>query len=144
MKRFCLSIQSKILLFLFIIFIGLTAGILAINYQSEKTFVEKVMQEQAHEAVEQYFDSVNTLMISGAMEQREVLREKSLKRKNILEAKIMRTKAVKDLFGEGFKHESAENEMEEKALKGFSYEAISEKNGERSLTVMTPFKASSH
>lgn len=102
------------------------------------------MQEQAHEAVEQYFDSVNTLMISGAMEQREVLREKSLKRKNILEAKIMRTKAVKDLFGEGFKHESAENEMEEKALKGFSYEAISEKNGERSLTVMTPFKASSH
>ena len=56
----------------------------------------------------------------------------------------MRTKAVKDLFGEAFKHESAENEMEEKALKGFSYEAISEKNGERSLTVMTPFKASSH
>lgn len=139
-----MSIQSKILLFLFVIFMGLTAGILTINYRSEKAFVEKVIQEQAHEAVEQYFDSVNTLMISGAMEQREVLREKALKRKNILEAKIMRTKAVKDLFGEGFKHESAENELEEKALSGFSYEAITEKNGERILTVMTPFRASSN
>ncbi len=43
--RFTLSIQSKILLFLFVIFMGLTAGILTINYRSEKAFVEKVVQE---------------------------------------------------------------------------------------------------
>jgi methyl-accepting chemotaxis protein len=122
----------------------MTGGIIYVNYASEKNFVEKIVQNQAHEAVDQYFDSVNTLMISGAMDKREILREKTLKRKDIVEARIFRSKAVKDLFGEGFPHESAKNEIEKKALEGTPYQSITNENGSRILTVITPFRASTN
>lgn len=122
----------------------MTAGIIYVNYSSEKKFVEKIIRNQAHEAVDQYFDSVNTLMISGAMDKREILRSKTLQRKDIVEARIFRSKAVVDLFGAGLPHESATNEIERKALEGNPYEAITHENGKRILTVITPFKASSN
>lgn len=138
-----MSIQTKLIGFFLLVFATLTMVILTLNYQNEKAFVERVMNDEVHEMVEQYFDSVNTLMISGAMDQREVLRTKAMQRKNIKSARIFRSQAVKDLFGEGFSHESAVGVLEEKALKGFSYRGITTgKNGERELTVITPFKAS--
>lgn len=136
-----MSIQAKLLGFFFIVFTSLTAVILSLNHHNEKAFVERVIGDEVHEMVEQYFDSVNTLMISGAMDQREVLRNKALKRKNIKSARILRSQSVVDLFGEGYSHEKAQNELEEKALKGFSYSGIVNKNGERELTVITPYKA---
>ena len=138
-----MSLQAKVLTFLVTVFFAMTAGIIYLNYSSEKKFVEKVIQDQTHEAVDQYFDSVNTLMISGAMEQREVLRMKALKRDNIVEARIIRSNAVKNLFGEGFPHESAGNEIEKKALEGLAYQGITQEKNRRVLTVITPFKASS-
>lgn len=122
----------------------MTAGVIYINYANEKKFVESIIRNQAHEAVEQYFDSVNTLMISGVMDQREVLREKTLKRKDIIEARIFRSKAVKDVFGDGFPHESASSDIERKAVEGIPYEAITHEKNRRVLTVITPFKASAN
>jgi methyl-accepting chemotaxis protein len=122
----------------------MTGGIIYVNYTSEKKFVEMIVQNQAHEAVDQYFDSVNTLMISGAMDKREILRSKTLQRKDIVEARIFRSKAVKDLFGEGLPHETAANDIERKALEGKPYQAITHENGKKILTVITPFKASTN
>lgn len=139
-----MSLQTKILSFLICIFILMTAGIIYVNYSSEKKFVERIVQNQAHEAVDQYFDSVNTLMISGAMEKREILRNKTLQRKDIVEARIFRSKAVKNLFGEGLPHESAANDIERKALEGNPYQAITHENGKKILTVITPFRASTN
>lgn len=83
-------------------------------------------------------------MISGAMDKREILRGKTLQRKDIVEARIFRSKAVKDLFGEGLPHESAADENEKKALEGVAYQSISLQNGKRILTVISPFKASTN
>lgn len=119
-------------------------AVITINYTNEKKFVESIVRNQAHEAVEQYFDSVNTLMISGAMEQREILRSKTLQRKDLVEARIFRSEAVKKLFGPGLDHESPKDEIEKKALEGIPYEAITQDKDKRILTVITPFRSSSN
>ena len=139
-----LSLQTKILTILLIIFSAMIVAVISINYTNEKKFVETIVRNQAHEAVDQYFDSVNTLMISGAMEQREILRSKTLQRKDIVEARIFRSEAVKQLFGPGLAHESALNDIEKKAIEGIPYEAITHDKDKRILTVITPFRASSN
>ena len=122
----------------------MSAGIIYVNYSTEKDFIEKIVQNQAHETVDQYFDSVNTLMISGAMDKREVLRSKTLQRKDVVEARIIRSKAVTDLFGAGLPHENATNDIERKALEGKAYQAITHEKGKKILTIITPFKSSAN
>ncbi|EQC48298.1 methyl-accepting chemotaxis protein signaling domain protein [Bacteriovorax sp. BSW11_IV] len=140
-----MSLQFKILTALIIIFSSLTASVLYTNYSAEKAFVEEVIEAQTHSLSEQYFDSVNTLMITGSMEEREILRKKFLSKEEILEARIIRGDLVKADFGEGFPHESAANEIEKEALKGTSHSSIALNNeGVRVVSVITPFKAYSN
>lgn len=138
-----MSLQFKILAALILTFSILTGSVLYTNYTAEKKFVEEVIEEQTISLTEQYFDSVNTLMITGSMEEREILRNKFLSKKEILEARIIRGDLIHADFGEGFPHEKAANEIEKEALKGIKHSSISYNNdGVRVVSVITPFKAS--
>lgn len=140
-----MSLQFKILTALIFTFTTLTASVLYTSYRAEKSFVEEVIEAQTKSLTEQYFDSVNTLMITGSMEEREILRQKFLAREEILEARIIRGPKVVADFGEGFPHESAQNEIEKEALNGIAHSLISNsKEGVRVVSVVTPFKASSN
>ncbi|MDD0852223.1 methyl-accepting chemotaxis protein [Halobacteriovorax sp. GB3] len=137
-----MGLQSKVLTVLVIIFISLTSGIIYLNHQGEKAFVESVVEQQTHHTVDQYFDSVNTLMITGAMDDREVLRNKILERKEIIDARIIRGSEVSKVFGPGFDHELAKDELDKKALQGNDFSFIKEnEKGIRVLTVIKPFRA---
>ena len=59
----------------------MTAGVVSVNYSSEKKFVEKIIQNQANEAVDQYFDSVNTLIATPYMNVLAQLKTTSLSNK---------------------------------------------------------------
>lgn len=124
-----------------IVFTLMSGVVIWINHSNQKTFVEKVVESQATQTVYQYFDSVNTMMITGTMDNRELLRHKLMENKNITEAHIIRGDSVMKLFGAGFPYETPKDELDKRALKGEEIKIITEDKGVRSLTVLIPFKA---
>lgn len=142
--RVYLKIQTKILLPLILIF-GLMSGlVILLNYSNQQTFVERFIEEQAFQTASQYFDSVNAMMITGTMENREILRNKLLENKDIEDIKIVRGDKVKDMYGDGFSYESTRDELDERGLKGEEIKIIQSFKGKRTLTVLLPVLASSN
>ncbi|EQC46616.1 methyl-accepting chemotaxis protein [Bacteriovorax sp. Seq25_V] len=139
-----MSLQVKILLFLCFIFSFLGVSVIYTSSQNNLKFVEHVIVEQTDSIADQYFDSINTLMITGSMDEREVLRKKYLDKNEILEAKIIRSDIVIKDFGNGYEHERASNEIEKKSLEGKSVSDIFVENGKRQVWVYKPFRASSN
>lgn len=50
---------------------------LAFSVISERRLVLEVVEQQTKDAADSYFDSINTMMLTGTMAQRDVLREKN-------------------------------------------------------------------
>jgi methyl-accepting chemotaxis protein len=137
-----MSLQAKLLSTLLLIFTALTSSTIYFNYQDEKAFVESLIKGQTEHTVDQYFDSVNTLMITGAMDNREVLRKKLLSRDEITDARVIRGKAVVADYGEGYDHEKPKDDYDLRALQGEKFVFISNTEKGRVLTVIHPYKAS--
>jgi methyl-accepting chemotaxis protein len=137
-----LNIQTKILIPLIIIFSLMSGLVIWINFTNQKTFVEKVITSQATQTAYQYFDSVNTMMITGTMENREILRTKLLENKEIVDVRLVRGEKVKKLFGPGFPYESPQDDLDNRALKGEVIKIIQNVEDKRTLTVLIPLHAS--
>ncbi len=89
-----------------------------------------------------YFDSLNTLMLAGSMEQRGILRHKLLLRPGVKEARVIRGQPVIQQFGPGTPDEKPVDEWDRRALRGEAVVAVTEDDeGERRITVVTPFRA---
>lgn len=139
-----MNIQAKILIPLIIIFTLMSGVIIVLNYENQKTFVEKFIEEQAMQTASQYFDSVNTMMITGTMENREILHKKLLENEDINEVRIIRGEKVKEMYGEGFEYENAKDELDKRGLRGEEIRLIQSLRGKRNLTVLMPVRASSN
>ncbi len=88
-----------------------------------------------------YFDSLNTMMLTGTMDQRTVLRSKILRRPNIKAARVIRGQPVKQQFGEGYTEEQPIDDLDRRALTGEELAFVEEDAGGRIVTVLTPFRA---
>ena len=60
-----LSVQAKINLAVVFVFIAVMAVALAQTATSEKALVLDVMEQQTKDAADSYFDSINTMMLTG-------------------------------------------------------------------------------
>ena len=86
-----------------------------------------------------YFDSLNTLMLGDAMEEREVLRQKMLELPGVVEVRMNRGDAVRKRYGDGLPSAQPVDELDRRGLAGESLVDISEKDGERIVTVVEPY-----
>jgi len=114
--------------------------------QSEKDLALSVAKTSVKHTALMYFDSLNLLMLTGAMDERERLHKKLINTENILEARVIRGEPVINQFGPGFDNEKPLDEMDRKALNGEPILKVSTRvfpNGEsgRVVTVITPFHA---
>lgn len=139
-----MNIQAKILIPLVLIFSLMTGVVILLNYSNQKEFVEKFIEDQAMKTAAQYFDSVNTLMITGTMENRDILRQKLMENEDIEEAHIVRGDAVKEMYGEGFDYEQPKDDLDQRGLEGEEIKLIKSFDKKRHLTVLLPMKASSN
>ena len=98
-------------------------------------------QEQTKDISTFYFDSLNTMMLTGTMDQRTLLRNKILRRPGIMAARVVRGEPVRKQFGPGYPEEQAIDELDEKALSGEEIIKINAGPEGRSVTVLTPFRA---
>ena len=124
-----------------IVFILTVIAALGYSFSAESERTAEMGQHYASEATTFYFDSLNTMMLTGTMPERNILREKMLKRSGVLEARVIRGKPVSDQYGPGLDEEKPVDDLDRRALKGETINEYSEKDGQRIVTVITPFFA---
>ena len=136
-----LSIQGKINAIVAFIFLMMMSVSSFITIQSEKEYVLNLAKDQVTELTDWYFDSLNTMMLTGNMDQRAILRKKILARDQVLEARVVRGDPVIKQYGPGFKDEAPVDSLDFEALKGNATVLVEQGDNGRVLTVVTPFHA---
>lgn len=136
------SIRKKVSFAVGLIFALVVIIITGYNIQREKSQIMEQVQRQADDLTTMYFDSLNTLMLTGSMDQSQILNQKMLAREDIVEARALRGKPVADQFGPSKFDGDAKDDLDRRALNGEQVSQLVERDGRKILTVITPFKAS--
>ena len=137
-----LSVQAKINLAVLLVFIIVMAVALAHTATSEKALVLDVVEQQTKDAADSYFDSINTMMLTGTMNNRGIIRHKVLERPGVVDARIIRTAFISDVYGPGLPEEQPADELDQQALSGEPVMRVVETEEGRLLTVINPVRAS--
>ena len=136
-----MSVQVKINLALLVVFALVLSASLLYAAITEKRLVLQVVEQQTKDAADSYFDSINTMMLTGTMAQREVLRNKILARPGVIDARIVRGDMVSKVFGPGFEHQAPADLLDRRALAGEAIMEVTEGKQGRVLTVINPIHA---
>src|SRR3569832_1865816 len=113
-----LSVRTKINLTVAVIFISVVGSVTIYSGLRQKQAILELAEAQVKDMSTLYFDSLNTMMLTGTMDQRNILRQKMLRRNNIMDARVVRGLPVKDQFSQGFPEEQPMDELDQKALTG--------------------------
>jgi len=138
-----LGISAKINLTLAAVFVLVLVASLWFVFEGEKNLVEETVKQQTHDAADGYFDTINALMVTGTMANRQIIQQKVLERPNVTEARIIRSDAVSSIYGPGFDDEQPQDQFDRRALEGEAIaEMLEDSDGEEYLTVINPVIAS--
>lgn len=138
-----LSIQTRINTLLMLLMVAILSGSLLLIYKSEMDLTRTIAENSTQARADSYFDSLNLLMLSGGMQNSELLRQKILSDPSIVEARIVRGPQVVKLYGAGDASSASRDELDRRALSGEDIlQETFDDNGHR-LTVLLPMKASS-
>ena len=113
-----LSIRHKINLILGAIFLTVLVVVISIAVSSEKQLSREMIEERLQEKASSYLDTLNMLMISGAIHNRELLREKILSDNNIVDARALRAPSIDKIYQRGYDHEYPVDDLDRRALAG--------------------------
>ena len=137
------SLKVKILVALVLVFVLLIAVTTTITTLNEREMVLDLAIDKTEQITRTYFDNVNTMMLSGTMPQRSVLREKLLESEGIKTVKIIRGDAVRNIFGAGNPEQIVEDELDRQGMKSKEPLIITGENkAGRTVTVIIPMLAS--
>ncbi|WP_102505206.1 methyl-accepting chemotaxis protein [Salinivibrio kushneri] len=138
-----MTLASKILLALFLVFALVLVTSLAYQSHQQKALMTSIVSQQTLDKASNYFDSLNMLMLTGTISQRNTLREKMLSHEGIEEARVIRSDAITRFFGPGNPEQSPQDTIDQRALDGETIVETVDSNGEKGLVVALPMKASS-
>lgn len=139
-----MSIQTKVNLSLLAVFVIVLVSSLTAIYRSETSLTMDVARKTTLATADSYFDSINILMLSGAMANRETLQQKITSNEDLTEARIIRGKAVTDVYGPGLKDSGIQDDFDRRAMQGEQViEELNDEQGHR-LVVVTPMHALSN
>jgi methyl-accepting chemotaxis protein len=138
-------IKIKVLLTMAIIFlISLTVSTIYTN-SHEKEMMLEAAKVQASNTAFNYLDNLNTMMLTGTIANRDIIRDKMLLKPEITSLRLMRSKALADTFGPGAERDFPVDKFDEKALTdGERLEWVHETESGRVLSMIEPVFASSN
>ncbi|SFG86972.1 methyl-accepting chemotaxis protein [Neptunomonas qingdaonensis] len=139
-----MSIQTKVNFSLIAVFLVVFISSLTAIFKSETELSHQVARKTTLATADSYFDSINILMLSGAMTNRATLQQKIITNDDLTEARIIRGDAVSGVYGAGSSDSGIEDDFDRRAMKGeHIVEEINDDKGHR-LVVVTPMKALSN
>ena len=135
------SIQRKVYFALGSIFLLVLVVVISVAVSAEKKLSTEMVHSQLKDKASGYLDTMNMLMISGAIANREMVRTKLLSDNNIVEARMLRAPSIDAMYGKGLEHEYPLDELDRRALAG--EEIMLEEDGENghTMTYLTPVYA---
>lgn len=136
------SIQHKIYASLTITGLLVLSASVIINSNQQRALAQETVEDTVRLLADNYFDSINTMMLTGTMANREILSDKIRSQTHIEDAHIIRGALVNKLYGQGKAEEQAQTLAEEAALAGTEALFIDIKNSQRILTYLKPLIAS--
>lgn len=137
-----LSITSKLLVTLVAVFTLVLASSTGYQYFQQRNLLNSVLSEQLHDKASNYFDSLNMMMLTGTMSQKETLRQKALAQGGIEEVRVIRSETVNKLYGTGSEGQSAQDDIDKRALNGETIIEPFKAEWGKGLVVALPMKAS--
>ena len=135
------SLRSKVNLTVGLSFLLVMTLVTIYNARRENARLTEFAEEQTKDLTTFYFDSLNTMMLTGTMDQRTILRKKVLARPEVVDARVVRGEPVKQQFGPGYPEEQPLDDLDRRALAGEDISIIEDRGGKRVWTVLTPFHA---
>lgn len=135
------SIRFIVLVTLLMVFSFVNIFTLYFNAENQSERLEEFAKHQVSSMASSYFDTLNTMMLSGSIANREVYRNKLLASENIVGARVVRGELITSMFGKGLGDEQPLDSFDRQALKGEMIEIINDTDKGRVLTVIKPVKA---
>ncbi|WP_292276146.1 hypothetical protein [Marinobacter sp.] len=100
------------------------------------------MEEFSHKYVDglakSYFDGLNTMMVTGTIGNRDVLRDKVRAPEDVLDVRVIRSDQLNQMFGKGTKAEQRREPEDRNALAGERVERYSTNEDGRVYTLINP------
>ena len=138
-----LSVQTKIVSGLVLVFLTLMVATTWHMALSERAMAQSLAEQKAMDTANSFFDGINTMMLTGTMGQRDVLRQKVLSNSDVIETRIIRSSGITGLFGTGNPEQSAQDAFDRSALSGEQIIHSGKDETGRFVTVVNPIVATS-
>lgn len=90
------SIQTKIVVAISLIFVAVLATSTLLTARNERALAQDIALDKARVMSQSYFDGINTLMLTGTMDQHEAFRKKMLSVPGVLELRVAHAPGVLD------------------------------------------------
>jgi methyl-accepting chemotaxis protein len=136
-----ISIATKVMFLVAIAFLVQLGVSFWYTHQSVSRLSDDFVRAQTRELADSYFDRLNKLMLTGAMDGRQALQQDIRGQDNIKAARIIRGEGVTATYGPGLADEAPADDLDRQALSGQEASVLHSENGVRRLTVVRPFKA---
>ncbi|WP_428772408.1 methyl-accepting chemotaxis protein [Vibrio sp.] len=136
------SITTKLLAILLTVFALVLSVSTAYQYLQQRDLINSVLSEQLHDKASNYFDSLNMMMLTGTMAQKETLRQKALAQDGIEQVRVLRGDPVRKLFGDGEAYQSPQDDIDRRVLQGEMIIEPYKADWGTGLVVALPMKAS--
>jgi methyl-accepting chemotaxis protein len=137
-----LSVQTKIAITITLIFIAALATSTMMTARNEKGLAVQVGMEKARDLAQSYFDGVNTMMLTGTMDQRENLLNKFMAMPGVRDIRILH--APGKLDGVATHEAKPRDALDKRGINGEAVALTGEDATGRFVTLVKPLKASSN
>ena len=138
-----LSLAKKINIFLVLLAIIFLSTTVIFFWFDEKALSEKFVRNNLENLALNYFDSVNTMMLTGTAANRKIAQQKALSQEEIVEARIIRAPMLIKTFGKGFDDQAPIDEFERNGLAGNKEFKHITQDGKNMMTFIMPIRAKS-
>ncbi len=133
------SIQLKITLAIALTFLAVLAASAILTARGDRQLAVEIGLDKARDVGSSYFDGINTMMLTGTLDQKESLSRKLLAHEGVEDIRLVRAPGH---MSDDRPEDLARDELERRALGGEEVSHVEEANGQRRVTVLSPIRAS--
>ncbi|HRH80058.1 MAG TPA: methyl-accepting chemotaxis protein [Thiobacillaceae bacterium] len=141
MKFFGNSVQAKIVLAITLTFLAVLSVSVFLTARGERSLALDIANGKARDIARTYFDGVNTMMLTGTMDQKENLRGKLLATTGLRSVEIINAPGKIESLS---KENPPRDDLDRRALQGAEAHTLGQDNEGRTVTVLSPIRASSN
>lgn len=105
---------------------------------AQRDHVEEFSHKYVDGLSKSYFDGLNTMMVTGTINNRDVLRDKVMAPEDVLDVRVVRSDHLNQMFGAGTQAEQKRDSADKRALAGERVELYSSNDDGRVYTLIDP------